>query len=215
MAKHLVLAGMLAGLVPLTGATAQPMESALVALAAQLPPVEELDRYTPVFPEVLVSPKTLRPSRALLDMIASWLRVNFDLPVEGEPPQIEFVPSAKLVALRYSGFTIQGERYPDAATRMESSGDASGIYALYDDKRQTIYLREDWQGRTFTEVSVLVHEMVHHLQNLAGMKYACVHERERLAYEAQGKWLAMFGKDPGEEFGIDPFTVFARGLCVQ
>jgi len=52
-------------------------------------------------------------------------------------------------------------------------------------------------------------------QNLADMKFACLEERERLAYEAQGKWLAIFGKDLGEEFGIDLFTVIAKGLCTH
>ena len=201
---------------PLTGAAAQPIDSALetaAALAAPGPSVEAFDNYALIFPEAPVSPKTLRPSRALLDMIASWLRANFDLPAQGEPPHIELVPSAKLFALRYSRFTAQGEISLDGARRNESSSDTPRIDGLYDDKRRTIYLREDWQGHTFVEVSVLVHEMVHHLQNLADMKYACVHQRERLAYEAQGKWLAIFGKDLGEEFGVDPFTVIARGLC--
>ena len=125
-----------------------------------------------MLPEAPAAPKTLRPSRALLDMIASWLRANFDLPAQGEPPHIALLPPAKLVALRYSRFTVQGERSLDGARPNASSSDTPGIYALYDDKRRTIYLREDWQGHSFTEVSVLVHEMVHHLQNLADMKFA-------------------------------------------
>ena len=158
-------------------------------------------------------PAATRPTRALLDMIASWLRANFDLPAQGEPPHIELVPSAKLFALRYSGFTAWGEVHLDSARQNGSSSDTPEIEALYDDKRRTIYLRDDWQGGTFTEISILVHEMVHHLQNLAGMKYECLNQRERLAYEAQGKWLAIFGKDIGEEFGIDPITMIAKGLC--
>ena len=218
MAKHLVFAGMLAGLMPLTGAAAQPIDSTLetaIALAAQPPRVDPFSNYALMLPEAPAAPKILRPSRALLDMIASWLRANFDLPAQGEPPHIALLPPAKLVALRYSRFTVQGERSLDGARPNASSSDTPGIYALYDDKRRTIYLREDWQGHSFTEVSVLVHEMVHHLQNLADMKFACLEERERLAYEAQGKWLAIFGKDLGEEFGIDLFTVIAKGLCTH
>ena len=70
-------------------------------------------------------------------------------------------------------------------------------------------------GDTVAETSVLVHEMVHHLQNLADVKFSCPDERERLAYKAQGKWLAVFGKSLAEEFDLDPFTLFAKTLCLH
>jgi len=36
-----------------------------------------------------------------------------------------------------------------------------------------MYLREGWSGATAAEISVLVHEMVHHLQHEARLGYAC------------------------------------------
>jgi hypothetical protein len=87
------------------------------------------------------------------------------------------------------------------------------IAALYEDASRTIYLPEGWTGRTPSEVSVLVHEMVHHLQNLGGLRYACAEAREKPAYLAQQKWLALSGRDLFEEFDMDPMTLIVRTAC--
>jgi len=55
--------------------------------------------------------------------------------------------------------------------------------------------------------------MVHHLQNLAGMKFACSGEREKLAYQAQQEWLALFGRNLFEDFDTDAFTLLVRTAC--
>ena len=54
----------------------------------------------------------------------------------------------------------QPRRPGDARCRAET-------VAVYDDATRTIYLAEGWSGATRAELSVLVHEMVHHLQSRA------------------------------------------------
>ena len=49
--------------------------------------------------------------------------------------------------------------------------------------------------------------MVHHLQNLSHAPYACPEEREKLAYQAQEKWLKMFGHSLATDFGLYGFTI--------
>jgi hypothetical protein len=46
---------------------------------------------------------------------------------------------------------------------------------------KTIYLPKNWTGSTPAELSVLVHEMVHHLQGATKTKYECPQAREQLA----------------------------------
>ncbi len=221
MARYLMLAGMLACLMPLAGAAAQPVDSTLeiaTRLATQAPQFDASFNAAPISPEAPPRSTKARPSQALLDLIASWLGASFDLPIHGEPPHLEWVPPAKLAALRYRGLTVDRGVYLESAnvespSRVEQSGITPEIYAFYDDKNRAIYLPEDWQGVTINEISILVHEMVHHLQNLAGLKYPCPQERERLAYEAQDKWLALFGTSLEQEFGFDAFTILARALC--
>jgi hypothetical protein len=81
-------------------------------------------------------------------------------------------------------------------------------------KTQTIYLPQGWTGATPAERSVLVHEMVHHMQQQAGLKFDCPQERERLAYQAQQRWLGEAGLTLASEFGIDPFTILVRTSCM-
>jgi hypothetical protein len=70
------------------------------------------------------------------------------------------------------------------------------------------------KGRTPAELSILVHEMVHHLQNEAGLKYECPQAKEKLAYEAQGKWLDLFGLNLEKEFEIDPLALILTTQCL-
>ena len=62
---------------------------------------------------------------------------------------------------------------------------------------------------------MLVHEMVHHIQNRAKLKYACPEQREKLAYEAQERWLARFGPSLESEFELDPFTRLLHVNCMR
>ena len=144
----------------------------------------------------------------LLAAIETWLSIEFDLPIPGNHPRIELVPPAEIAALRYRG------RFPNAGTERASSGhSASDIVAVYSDSARTIYLAENWTGGTPAELSVLVHEMVHHLQNLAGLKYECPQAREKLAYLAQERWLALFGRDLAQDFELDGFSLLAKTKC--
>ncbi|WP_347404092.1 DUF6647 family protein [Mesorhizobium sp. WSM4976] len=60
---------------------------------------------------------------------------------------------------------------------------------------------------------MLVHEMVHYLQNAGGLKFACPAEREQMAYNAQERWLQLFGRSLEAGFVLDPFTVLVRTNC--
>jgi hypothetical protein len=89
------------------------------------------------------------------------------------------------------------------------------IVGVYNDQTRTIFLSNNWAGSTPAELSVLVHEMVHHIQNEAGIKYECPAERERLAYEAQEKWLGLFGRSLQSEFGINGLALLVSTSCAM
>jgi hypothetical protein len=90
---------------------------------------------------------------------------------------------------------------------------SSDIVSLYSNEAKTIYLRDGWTGTTPAELSILVHEMVHHLQNVAQLKFACPEEREELAYKAQNGWLNLFGRDLEREFQMDGFSILVKSKC--
>lgn len=147
---------------------------------------------------------------ALAAEIAAWLSVNFELPAVDKPPHIEFASPVRINALRYRGL-INGQVSQDLASR----NSAGQTVAIYVDKTFTIYLPSGWTGTTPAETSMLVHEMVHHIQNVARIRHDCPQARERLAYAAQERWLRRFNLSLESEFEVDPFTVLARTLCLQ
>jgi hypothetical protein len=149
------------------------------------------------------------PTPALMTAIASWLASNYDLPAIHELPKVELVTQLRLATLRFRG--LASDRQP--AGQEVSSDQARNVVAVYDDVRRTIYLQEGWSG-TPAEISVVVHEMVHHIQNVGNVKYECPQAREKPAYLAQQRWLQLAGLDLLDEFEIDPMTVLVRSLCV-
>jgi len=146
-------------------------------------------------------------TNALLSAIAAWLSAEFQMPEAGELPRVEFVPAQKLVALRVDGL-MQG-----ASSSIGDSYLSLDLVAVYHDARRMIYFQEGWSSRSPADVSVLVHEMVHHLQNVGELKYECTEAREKPAYVAQTRWLSLHGKSLEGEFDLDPMTLLVRTAC--
>jgi hypothetical protein len=151
-------------------------------------------------------------ARPLLAPIAIWLAKEFALPAIERYPEVELLPAAAITALRYKGLSPHA---PDKT--VSDSGpatpQANETIAIYSDHAETIYLAEGWRGRTPTDLSVLVHEMVHHFQNVLGLKHECPQEREKLAYLAQERWLALFGHSLEQDFELDGFSLLGKTRC--
>lgn len=151
------------------------------------------------------------PSREMLDGIVRWLSAEFDLPENYSHPNIVFSSPLKLMAMRYRSFL------PVQQSQMDGGGGAGvmrEVVAIYDDRAKAIHLTAAWSGATASEQSVLVHEMVHHLQNLGKRTYECPAAREKLAYEAQDRWLTQHGKSLEAEFDIDMMTLLVSSSCM-
>jgi hypothetical protein len=150
----------------------------------------------------------------LLTAIEAWLSTQFDLPAVHRHPHIELVPPAKIAALRYKGILPERES-PFAPNDDRATSAERDTVAVYSDATQTIYLPEGWTGSTPAELSVLVHEMVHHVQNLLGLRYECPQEREKLAYLAQDRWLGLSGRSLSSEFELDPLSLLVKTKCFR
>lgn len=127
-----------------------------------------------------------------LAAISRWVSQQTGLRQPSAMPKLLYESSAELASRRSSG---------------------RETVALYEPSTATIHVAEDWRSGSVAAQSVLVHEMVHHLQRESGRRYACPEEQEEQAYAAQDAWLALHGTSLEREFGIDPFTRLVASLC--
>src|SRR5438105_9361968 len=104
-------------------------------------------------------PSATLPSQALVKAIVTWLSVNFDLPRDYSYPAIKLEPAPKIATFHHTG--LLSDRPQDMAAVPPGQRE---VIAAYDPLANTIYLPQGWSGSTTAELSVLVHEMVHHLQ---------------------------------------------------
>ena len=148
---------------------------------------------------------------ALLTTIVLWLSTNFGLPASYDHPLVQLVPETKIIELRYKG--IAGWQL-QAGTVPPSLPGQRMTLSVYDDAARTIYLPENWLDAKPADLSILVHEMVHHLQNVGKLKFECPQEREQLAYKAQEQWLGLFGRDLLSDFELDRFTLLVSTKCI-
>ena len=153
--------------------------------------------------------------QTLLTVIMAWLSINFSLPAIDEQPAVKFVSAEEMVAIREGRLLSNGIQQTAAQPgRSSPSAFSNEIYAFYDDSSGIIFLSDHWQITSPADLSVLVHELTHHMQNIAGLKYDCPQAREKPAYEAQAAWLQLFGKSLPDEFDVDPMTILVRTHCM-
>lgn len=155
--------------------------------------------------------EAIRAAEGLLDDIVTWLASNFDLPAAADHPAIAFVSQSRLATMR-----AEDRAFSRGFTQDVGSDETAPrpVVALYDNKLKTIFLADDWTAKSPANQSILVHEMVHHLQNLARLKFECPMAREKVAYMAQDKWLKRFGASLESEFELDMFTVLISSACM-
>jgi hypothetical protein len=176
----------------------------------KLLPAQEIARLPKIEPNSVTTFKQTE-KEDLLTAIEDWLSIQFEMPQIDRHPRIELVSSSTMASLRYGKYfsSLNGEGVvADGQTTSQQE-----TVSLYDDATQTIYLPESWSGTTDVEISILVHEMVHHFQNLLGLKYACAQEREKLAYMAQDRWLVQSGRSLASDFDLDPFSLLVTTTC--
>ncbi len=149
----------------------------------------------------------------LVTLIMSWLAINFGVSVPNELPGMQFKPPIELGFLYYGASTPEAQSKVRKALAGVAVGKRQAAASLCDTVHHTILLPEGWSVRKPSDVSLVVHELVHHLQTTSGLRYPCSEEREILAYAAQEKWLGEYGTSLEREFGIDAMTLFVRTHC--
>jgi len=125
----------------------------------------------------------------LLGILIEWLALNANIKIT-TAPDVVVMNSAEL-----------NKKY------------GAPVHALYAHHEAKIYLSSHIDLSTIQGASVLLHELVHHYQNVSGAMdgYNCARESERLAYETQRDYLQSNQVELMPE--LDQFNIVMRSLC--
>jgi hypothetical protein len=142
------------------------------------------------------------PLETLAAALTVWAADALGVPPPASPPAIAFTDRRRMARMLR----------PDAAPASAAAA-ADDVEALYDPAARVVHLPPDWRGASAAEVSVLVHELVHHLQTVSGQRFACPQERERDAYALQARWLERFGGSLERDLDLAPIYVLVASHC--
>lgn len=112
----------------------------------------------------------------LVGHLEDWLDDNTSLPRREEAATIRWMDAGPFL-------------FPSDTVRVAHGSNPRGYY---DADRMAIWLVRPWSPRNPQDVSVLLHELIHHRQAAAGHWY-CPGAQELPAYRLQQAWLAEFG----------------------
>jgi hypothetical protein len=138
--------------------------------------------------------------RSLTDTMLAWIARKTELDVPNRP-QIAFVSKQEL-------------REKFTGLKSDKSDLVLELRAVYLPVELTIYLPDTWQPSDAIQKSILLHELVHHVQTSNKLTFPCRGARERMAFELQALWLREQGiAAPYEAIGTDEFTVAIMTSC--
>jgi Domain of unknown function (DUF6647) len=103
---------------------------------------------------------------------------------------------------------------PHTVVEQSPIAKTESVQAFYRRVTATIYLPETWRPDGLRNQSILLHELVHHVQFFNSVRMPCDRALERQAYDLQVKWLREQGvTDPYKLIGTDEFTVIIFSMC--
>lgn len=111
--------------------------------------------------------------KEILTALMIWLGANTTLDTNHDIPTVLFLSQDEMESMFYKG------EDPMPHT----------LHGLYDSESDTIILPDTWDRRKPWDLAVLLHEMVHYLQDQNDLHFSCTAEMERDAWPIQKRYL--------------------------
>lgn len=111
--------------------------------------------------------------KEILTALMIWLGANTPFNTNFDVPVVVFLPQEEMNSMYYK----------------DNEHEPNSLHGMYDKENDIIYLSDDWDRREAWDMGVLVHEMVHYLQDMNEMKFACSAEMEKMAWPIQQFYL--------------------------
>lgn len=112
--------------------------------------------------------------KEIITALIIWLGANSDFNVNMDVPTVVFL-SQDQMELQYFGES--------------HTGDHSELHAFYDTQKNIIVLPDTWDRRKPWDLSVLLHELVHYVQDQNNTEFNCMQEMEQESWPLQQRYL--------------------------
>ena len=152
------------------------------------------------------------PAEILVSMMI-WINSITGLPIPDSLPTVTYTDGYTMKRLLY-GCDLNPEKYPKECDKSNTDEEKNAI-GLYDQHNKIIYLNS-YMNRydNIVQNSVVVHELVHHMQFAANIPYRCFGELEKVAYETQDAYLIENGReDMFAELNLSPLYLMMLFSC--
>jgi hypothetical protein len=141
----------------------------------------------------------------LILALMTWIAAHTGLPVPDRLPEVVFATHCEIQRLAFAG--------------KRRCSETEGAVAAYDHRTRTIYLPRNWSQDNVYHVSMLLHELVHHMQAEDGLHMGVPgicpgRDLEQPAYSAQIAWLKEAGvEDPLAMMGMNALYLVMVTSC--
>lgn len=144
-----------------------------------------------------------------------WINSITGLPIPDTLPKIVYSDGYTMKRLLY-GCDIEPENFPEICENNKTTEHEKTI-GLYDHYRKVIHLNPQMNKyHILVQNSVIIHELVHHMQFAADVPHRCFGELEKLAYETQSEYLLQNGrKDVVDEMDLSPLYLMMIYSCPE
>ena len=111
--------------------------------------------------------------KEILIALMLWIGANTDYNINVPLPTVAFIKQVEMEKLYYGERTQEGE-----------------LYGFYNLKNNVIILPDTWNSAKPFDLGLLVHEIIHYLQDVNNIQYRCTAEMEIDAWPLQKQYLA-------------------------
>lgn len=137
--------------------------------------------------------------KALMIALMTYASTLTGLPVPDVLPTIEYRSDQELFHMAHPGQPYEKDKpFNPVALYLEG----------------TAYLRDDFDVTSDKDVVVLTHELVHHMQFMAQVRWECIADLERGAYDVTLKQVKQMGTTTEDLMGLGGLVImFVTAPC--
>lgn len=129
----------------------------------------------------LILSASVANANPIFEQYIDWIVANSDLEYNGETlPTVERISKEFLQILLYGESVVADAEYHNRTL--------PDVLAIYDDEDKTIIIPHETDLDDFANHHIIVHELVHYLQDINGITDECIGRLEGPAYDLHAQW---------------------------